>query len=131
MNPSTYLWQRAKVKRNWIIAFALLFITFTVWGYFYNNRIATKTFNKFNSANINGKLMWVGVYNKGCGFQVIGNTDIFDFAPYTDKVLNGGHIFDSFAQPGDSVVKPPYSDTLFLIKNNKIYKYTFFKLPTK
>lgn len=86
-----------------------------------------KNYKKFNEAKIQGKLTLVEIINHGCGFQVDGNTDIFVFYPYFNEQLNDNKDFIDIAKPGDGVIKQPYSDTLFLIKSNKIYKYTFKK----
>ena len=115
-------------KRIWATVIVVIFISsYLIIGYFYSKKTSLIIYNKFNSANIHGKLVYVGDEQKACAIQVSENPNIYIFHPYTDKLLNDGNIFDSFAQPGDEVVKPPNSDTLFLIKNKKVYKYTFFK----
>ena len=102
-----------------IIAFAYLFIAQKKgkdrWK---------QLFNQFDNANINGKLENVGIRYHKCTFKIEGIDEEFCFNPITSN-LNDNQIFDHFAVKGDSIIKSSNSDTLKLIKKNKIYLYTF------
>ena len=115
----------SKVKRNWWIFLSLFMISNIILGTIWGNKQFAKSYKKFNETDIHGKLMWVGDYQKGSGFQVIGNYDVFVFYPNADRKLIDYHFFDDVAKPGDEVVKHSYSDTLFLFKSDKVYKWTF------
>jgi hypothetical protein len=87
---------------------------------------AKMRFDEFNQANLNGYIEGVWIENKMVGFKLINHRS-YVFNPYTDKYLNEGNIFDHIAEYGNKVIKEPYSDTLYLKKDGKVYKYLFRK----
>lgn len=93
----------------------------------YQDKKVAKEFEQFDKSLIVGKLSYVEEYSREATFKIDNNTATFKFFPITDKQLNGGHIFNYFAEPGDSIYKAAYSDTLFLLKNGQVYRYTFQK----
>lgn len=78
----------------------------------------------FETSSINGTLEAVRQSGGFTFFEVHGRT--YQFKPYTSG-LNENRIFGYFAQPGDSVLKPAFGDTLRLFKNSKEFRYTFKK----
>jgi len=75
----------------------------------------------FHNANLNGKISYV---NKephfGDRFQIYSDTTVYDqLLMFCGK--DRGEQFRLVADIGDSIFKPKYSDTLTLIKGNKIY----------
>lgn len=87
--------------------------------------IGQKDFNDFNKNLINGTINFVGIRHHGSAFSINSGNRVYIFYPYINSSLNSIHTFESFASIGDSVFKPAYSDTLYLIKSEKTYKYTF------
>ncbi|WP_430614139.1 hypothetical protein [Flavobacterium sp. JP2137] len=83
-------------------------------------------FLKFYSAEINSPLEAVRIVNHGAGISLKDGQE-FVFYPYTNKVLNDNDIFDYTAEKGDIIIKPAYSDTLFLIKKDVKRAYLFKK----
>ncbi len=106
----------------------ILILILLILGYFgrrYSNEVGAKTYSQFNNSNIYGAISHLRIKYRGVAFMINGNQTEFIFYPITDKFLNAGHIFDHFAQIGDTILKAAYSDTLYLIKNKKIFKYEF------
>ncbi len=105
----------------------LLLIIGILYGQWWSTRMGQKDFKNFNTNLVSGEISFVGTWQHGAGFKLKGENIVHVFYPYIDKSLNNNHIFTSFASVGDSVFKPAYSDTLYLIKSGKIFKYTFQK----
>lgn len=121
-----------KIKKNLpvlIIIGTLVFIA--VWGSKYEKNSGSKNFKIFNESNIEGVIKYVGVQHHGSAFSVFNDSLTYIFYPYTDPKLNSNKIFDYFAKRGDTVKKVAYSDTLYLFKNDKVYRYTFQKFNSK
>lgn len=85
-----------------------------------------KLFLEFDSANIKGRLEEVRVGNKVVIFKADNMKDGVVFSPNTGP-LNDYEIFEYFAKPGDTIIKPSHSDTLRLKKKGKEYLFTFDK----
>jgi hypothetical protein len=79
----------------------------------------------FYKSNLEGLIEVISIENHGTSLKLRNDKYEYIFYPMTDDRLNDGHIFMDFARPGDSVRKPPFSDTLFLIKKGKTFKYEF------
>lgn len=86
-----------------------------------------KEYDQFFSSNLNGIVERVGIKHHGSFFTLQDNSKEYVFYPHTDKQLNNSTVFENFAERGDSILKPSQSDTLFLVKQGKVYKYTFEK----
>ena len=119
-----------KFKNKKLLYFVIIFLIIGA-AYIYiaqkfGNERNKRLFIQFDTTNIHGVINNVGIRYHGSYFKIIGNKNDFVFFPNTGK-LNGFNIFDQLAQKGDSIIKPAYSDTLVLIKNNKKYLYTFGK----
>lgn len=91
----------------------------------YSERVAQDNFRAFDAAHVRGVLARVNIRNHGVGIVVRGRPGWLVFYPRTDERLNRGKHFHLWAQPGDSVLKPAHSDTLRLMKGNRVYRYLF------
>lgn len=111
------------------IKIAIILSPFVILLMWYSNKYSTsigvKHFTYFDSSNIDGIISTVKIINQGAGFTLKNKIAPFVFYPVTDNLLNDGFIFHLFAEPGDSLVKRAYSDTLYLYKGFKVYRYTF------
>ena len=87
---------------------------------------ANTHFEAFYSAEIDSKIESVRIAYKGTGMKLSDGRE-FIFYPFTDENLNEGNIFNYTAENGDRVLKEAYSDTLYLVKENKKLAYTFKK----
>jgi len=112
--------------RFFVIA-SLLGIIYLYFGRIYVDKQSKADFDNFNSAEITGTISEIGIAHHMEQFKVNTIGKNFIFNSYTDKRLNNGTIFNYFAEIGDSIVKHAYTDTLFLIKKGKTYKYLFGK----
>jgi len=110
-----------------ILAVIGLFL-YLILGGIYVKRQSKKDFKDFNKAEINGKIVSIGIAHHKAIFKVNNDEQSFIFSPYVDDKLNAGKIFDLFARIGDRVIKHAGSDTLYLIRSEKVYKYTFDRL---
>lgn len=116
------------IKRKYfLVTIPILFLLLIFMGKAYEGTIGHKYYSTFNETDIIGKIQEVGIRHHGAFFKVGSNNREFVFYPYTNPILNDEQIFNYFASPGDSVFKAAYSDTLYLFKNGKEYKYTFQK----
>jgi len=91
----------------------------------YSRKRGAENYTSFNSANIDGVLEKTYVKFKGVGFTMEDGSE-YVFYPYKSE-LNSFKNFDRFASKGDRVLKLAHSDTLFLFKEGKRYKFTFIK----
>lgn len=116
---------RVSRKVFFLACTSLIFVLYVVFGSYYTDKIAATSFNNFYNTNLTGKLSFISIKYKGVAIRVEKNPEQYVFYPFTDDNLNEGKHFHLFAELGDYVNKPANSDTLFLIKNSKTYKYTF------
>lgn len=117
------------MKKFKIVVISITIIGSIVSLYFamqYLPKSALEDYNHFNSSNVTGLIDKVGIKHK-CSYIVLkGSDEEYIFNPVTGE-LNDFEIFELFAKEGDSVYKPPYSDTLKLITSEREYLYTFDK----
>ena len=119
------------MKSSKILLFGLIGILIFVLillGGRYQTKLSLDNFKLFNESNLDGIISYVGIKNHGVSFKLENDTSEYVFYPISDKTINGGHIFNYFAEPGDKVIKEAYGDTLLLIKSDNTYKYTFLKM---
>ncbi len=83
-------------------------------------------FMRFDTTSINGELEYSKIGHHGSVFKIKKVEKEFVFYPITSD-LNENKLFYNIAKKGDVVIKKPYSDTLKLIKKDKIYLYQFRK----
>ncbi|WP_027386007.1 hypothetical protein [Chryseobacterium gregarium] len=113
------------IKRKYILF--IVFFTIVIVSYFYSGnhlqKKGTDNFIKFNSSNLNDKLIATDYYAKGV--KIIFKDDEYVFYPLTSS-LNNNNIFEVIAEAGDSIYKKPFQKILILKKKNgKEYKYNF------
>lgn len=84
-----------------------------------------RIFKKFYASNIDGKLTSIDP-SAGIVYFKVDLNEEYGFSPVT-STLNQNNPFSDFADEGDTIKKTFNSDTLLLVKNGKIYKYTFKK----
>jgi hypothetical protein len=102
------------------------FYLFRHFGQVYTNNLAKTDFKNFNSSSIKGRLIEKGITHHTVSFMVDSDTKRFVFYPKINS-SNESADFEYFSALGDSIIKGAFSDTLFLIKGNKLYSYTFDK----
>ena len=83
-------------------------------------------FSRFNSTDMNGKIVYSEVGYHGCVFKIENIEEEFVFYPISGD-LNNRKIFCYVAEKGDLIIKQAYSDTLRLIKKDKAFMYKFHK----
>lgn len=110
-----------------VLPFIAIFLLYLLFWAPYQARLTKRNFKEFYESNLNGKLIYVGTKNQGSSFKLDNAATMYVFYPYADEILNARHSFFNFASPGDLIVKPPFSDTLLLLKKNDSYKFTFRK----
>ncbi|MGN7787353.1 hypothetical protein ACTJIJ_22655 [Niabella sp. 22666] len=115
-------------KKLFIISMLILLCVTVFYFIPYQDEKVKREFDLFYSSQLSGKIIKIEEYSRGSNFILENNPNEYAFYPYTDKRLNNNQIFQYIAKPGDSVFKSAYSDTLFLIKGNKTYSYTFRKI---
>ena len=115
-----------EVKNKRILIFIILplMVVLSIYSQIKGREQGKLFFSVFNQAKVNSKIQKVEVAHKGVRLILVDGQE-FVFFPYTDKVLNNGNIFDRIAEKGDSVIKLPYSDTIYLFKDKEVLKYTF------
>lgn len=78
-----------------------------------------------NESNVQGIIEDLYSSRDGIKFRIKHDSKSYRF--YPKPCGNFGKDFYDIANVGDSIYKPTYSDTLKLIKKNKVYLYTFKK----
>jgi hypothetical protein len=109
-----------------VVFFLVIGVIYLIVSVNYSRNRGIHNYNNFYNSFVNGKIESIEVKLKGVGLKIYSNETEFIFYPYTSE-LNEKEIFNYLARKGDSVYKPAFSDTLQLVKSDKIYKYTFQK----
>jgi len=107
----------------------LAIVSLYLFGHFsqvYTNNLAKTDFKNFNSSSIKGRLVEKGITHHTVSFRVDNDSKNYVFYPKINS-SNKSADFEYFSELGDSIIKPAFSDTLFLIKGNKLYRYSFNK----
>lgn len=117
------------MQRKLFITWILILTCVTIF-YFIptQNKKVKAEFDLFYLSRLSGKIIKIKEYSRGSNFALNNSQVEYSFYPYIDKQFNNDEIFQYIAKPGDSIFKEANSDTLFLIKGNKIYSYTFRKM---
>lgn len=117
------------MRKSKVILISLAGIAGIVYLFFAMRSSAKQGFEDykhFNSSDVSGIIKEVGVKHHKSYLILSGSNEEYIFDPQTGE-LNDFEIFNLFAKEGDSVYKPPYSDTLKLIASEGEYLYTFRK----
>jgi hypothetical protein len=118
-------------KRNKILL--IIFLLMAGIGWYWLGIVMDKNIDReyetFYKSNLDGFIESISVKYHGTLLKLKGVNQKYLFYPKTDYISNEGKIFRYIAQKGDYVKKLAYSDSLFLIKNGKIYKYAFSGNP--
>lgn len=117
------------MKNLWILGllFFILLVLCAIWMQVQAKNKGKEYYIEFNSAEIDSQIKSTRIAYKGTGMLLIDGRE-FVFYPLTDKSLNEGKKFSYTAAEGDQVFKAAFSDTLFLIHDNKKLAYTFIKI---
>jgi hypothetical protein len=108
-----------------IIIIAIIACIYILIGGKYTKNKDNEHFTQFNSDNINGEIEYVDFAYHGIQVKIKGYKLPYVFYPRHD--LHENKRFDDIAAPGDVIIKPAYSDTLKLIKKDKVLLFTFRK----
>jgi hypothetical protein len=114
-----------RVQKKVAAALAVGVVLYVYVGGRYSERVAQDNFRVFDQAPVRGVLAKVDIRNHGVGIVLKERPGWLVFYPRTDKRLNQGKHFHLWAEPGDFISKPAYSDTLRLMKGNRVYQYMF------
>ncbi len=112
-------------KTIFIAAFLAISIPIIYFFGIWTDERARQLYDEFYNTDLSGEIEKVRIKHHGVGLKLSNYPKEFVF--YPRRSLNGNNDFLYLADKGDSVVKSPKSDTLFLIKNNKSYLYRFSK----
>jgi hypothetical protein len=114
-------------KKNWqIIPFLLVYALIC---YAINNS-NEKSFIDFYNKDVSGRLSFYEKSNHGfwIGFKLTNGREYY-FAPVKNgSEVSGASAFMVSAAKGDSIWKTKKSDTLLLIKKDRVIKYPFKKI---
>ncbi len=108
-----------------LIVFGIIFLLAWYVGSLLMNEKLKKEHNIFKQTEIKGRIESTEYAFHEIAFKLKNNNNRFVFSPKVDRKLNGDNLFIQLAEPGDSVFKKVNGDTLYLIKSDGIYKYTF------
>jgi hypothetical protein len=112
--------------QKYILIFAVLF--FLVLGSYQLIRLKTRgrtSYPVFKSKNLEGKI--IDVKNRdGLTFFRLDNDIQYSFIPVSVEI-DKSKFFDKIAEPGDSIIKRSFSDTIILIHKGVKYRYTTYE----
>lgn len=109
-----------------ILFFVFFLISLAIWQAQRSGKIAVEHFTQFYTTDIDGIILRNHTAHKGAYFQLEDGSE-YVFYPRTNSELNNSRIFTYTAEKGDRVVKPAFSDTLRLIKDDMVLLYLFTK----
>lgn len=115
----------AFLKKPWWIFCGVLGVLLLWLGVSYGVYQANKTaFDNFNRAAIAGKIKVLETQNHGASVAIqLNNNQRYRFFPAKQQGGTAG--FMTKAVVGDSIWKESLSDTLVLVKQGKVVRYTF------
>jgi hypothetical protein len=112
--------------QKYFIIFVVLF--FLVLGSYQLIRLKTRgrtSYPVFKSKNLEGKI--IEVKNRdGLTFFRLDNGVQYSFIPVSVE-LNKNTLFDKIAEPGDSIIKRSFNDTIILIHKGVKFRYTSYE----
>lgn len=107
-------------KSIFIISFIIIGIIYIIFVTIYDNYRLNKHYKKYYQSNIIGAIYSKKVYMRS-GFRItLKSGEVF----YVFPEMNNLNHFENNVQPGDSIFKKAFTDTLLVQKNNKTYRYS-------
>lgn len=79
-----------------------------------------------HAATINGEILRIGSNSGGVAVRLKNGSAEYWFIPKPIDE-NNQKSFSSVAQPGDSLLKKPYNDTIILVRAGHRMKYTYLR----
>jgi hypothetical protein len=109
------------------IGIGILILSFLSYQSYRVRQKGKKDFEMFYTSVLDGEISSIAISVGVVYLQLDNALTEYAFIPRTSE-LNKNQIFSHIARKGDKVIKPAYSDTLKLVKGDKVYLYTFQKL---
>ena len=109
------------------LAIVIVVVVYLILGVQYTDRQLKLEYEKFNNANIDGLIEYVGIKYHRIALKIENSSEFVFFANNNPK-QGKGEVFEDIAAKGDRIIKPAFSDTLILLKSKVEYRYTFKKL---
>lgn len=109
-----------------VLILFIILIPVGIWIQYQAINKGKKHFEVFNAADIDNYIESVRIAYKGTEIKLDDGRE-FIFYPITDNNLNSGNIFNYTAEKGDKIVKKPYGNIVYLLKNNEKLAYKFQK----
>ena len=113
------------MKKYVFIIVIVIIICYLVIGIRYSKNKWKEHYEQFESSNIKGEIVKIEPAYKGIQFKMDDDNIEYVFYPSNDFRENKN--FEDIAKRGDSIIKPSNSDTLKLIKKDKVYMFSFEK----
>lgn len=103
-----------------------LFVLFNLWPSVSEQRFRRNA-KRFNALYVNGKIDTL-FYDRGrITFFLRNDTTVYAFAASNKSLDDKDHPFETSVNSGDSIIKPPFSDTIKVMKKSKILTYSLNK----
>ena len=113
-------------KRETVLFFGFLitlFVLFNLWPSVSEQRFRRNA-KRFNALNVNGRIDTF-IYNHGAiTFFLVNDTTFYAFAANNVSFDDIEHPFETTVNSGDSIVKLPFSDTIKVMKKDKVLTYS-------
>jgi hypothetical protein len=112
--------------QKYFLLFVVLF--FLVLGSYQLIRLKTRgrtSYPVFKIKNMEGKIIDIKIRD-GLTFFRLENDTQYSFIPVSVE-LNKNKLFDKIAEPGDSILKKPFNDTIILIHKGIKYRYLSYE----
>ncbi|WPV64051.1 hypothetical protein [Chitinophaga sp. LS1] len=106
--------------KQWLSLLVIATMSIACFGY----EKAVREFKEFNSASLDGKVIFMEGTNGYFQFQLDNDPKKYGCRPVSAD--NFGISFRNVAM-GNNIKKIPYADTLIVIKKGRTYKYVFKK----
>ena len=118
-----------KNSRKAKVALFIFFIGLIIFMVFHTINVkerGKKEFRQFYSSELDGVIVSMHASVGGVYFKLNNTNKEYNFVPLIGEE-NKNSTFYHTAEKGDRIVKPAYADTLTLITEDTVYKYTFEK----
>ena len=102
-----------------------LFVLFTLWPSVNEQRFRRNA-KRFNALNVNGRIDTLFYDRRRVTFFLKQDTTPYAFITRLNFPDDIEHPFETNVNSGDSIIKPPFSDTIKVMKKNKVLIYSLF-----